>query len=227
MAIEKKRTTVLVDAFCYGITYFRLDDNGASGVIFGRNISVDADAIAKIPKNAKQTPESAAKHALFNEYVRLYGDPVYTPHKNPVKNTRVKNAGNGVSIATAEIDGNVVQETFIGSVSDSDGNVMEAKPWLGDVRRRLVDKTEGKAPEKLFTRTSDLVDILFIKKLVEAKLNVDAPNQVVRIGNEIIRLSGLTQVEATLEIKAAIDRFKAERAENTKLVEDFFKEIAA
>lgn len=220
---NKEKTTVYIgNGKCVAVSNLNINDKKASAIIHGRRVEVLLKDTPSFGVGGRSTKESMAKRALHAKWKELYGDDDVK-----VRRTRVKNLGNGVSIATAEVDGNVVQETFIGSVSDSDGNVMEAKPWLGDVRRRLVDKTEGKAPEKLFTRTSDLVDILFIKKLVEAKLNVDAPNQVVRIGNEIIRLSGLTQVEATLEIKAAIDRFKAERAENTKLVEDFFKEIAA
>ena len=211
-----------------GVTYFNVYDfkmeNGkAYGTLFGKPLEVPLEETKKYKKTEKSTPQSMALHALLAQYRSLYGEP-----KRPViRRTHVTNLGNGVSVATGEVDGEVVKEMFVGKVTNSDGKQMDAKPWLGDVRNRLKAKASGDTKETLYKTVSDYVDTIFIKRLIEARFNVELPDYVVQIGDEKVDLLGLTQVEATVRLKEAIDRFRKAKAENDRKGDEFFKEGAA
>lgn len=81
-----------------------------------------------------------------------------------IKNTTIKNLGDGTSEAFGIVDGKPVSLRFNGTVTAND-SMYEAKAWLGDVRRQLIkesgikksasDTTKEKLPKGVVHRSKN------------------------------------------------------------------------
>ena len=185
-----------------------------SGRIHGNEITV------MIP-TAKT--EREAKVALIDESIRLYGEsPVITPGKHSelikkglsnkkrrVTESHIENLGNGVSRGVAKVDGEDISILYTGTVTNDNGDVLTAKPYLGDFRKdamKLKDKNKGKV--FAFPDVS-LVDNEFIQRLIHEK-NLMVKKGVVYIGSEKIKIADMKKVDAANAIKTAVERYNEE-----------------
>lgn len=148
------------------ISDFAFDGKVASGYVHGRKVSGEVfPYVYALKKEGKVTAVSNAKHFLVDHYVTLYGDaPALRAHKsetyrasNRIRNTHIVSLGNGTCIATGEVDGVVVTVKYEGTVTTNHtGEVHEAKPWLRQARKDLLERYDMMQAENAARKLKEL-----------------------------------------------------------------------
>lgn len=218
------QTKIMVNGVYTNITNFKYENGVASGRVHGRQISVPVkDGI----KNAE------AKRAVVIFSNEKYGTRVCTPsevlelahegvkRRKRVTDAHIENLGNGVSRGIAKVDGQDVSVLYTGTVTNENGEVMSAKPWLGDFRKDAIKAKSGKVfrfPDR------SMVDNEFVQMLINKK-NLRVEKGVVFIGAEKVKIRGMKKIDAAREIKMAIDRYNADQKKLQSELEEMFADI--
>jgi F0F1-type ATP synthase epsilon subunit len=221
----RDKTAVRMNGKQIWIANFKRTDTLVSGRIHGNDVSILFPATETDKK---------AKRALVEESNRLYGDSLCPPEKRAklgiaikmakrrVTESHIENLGNGVSRGVAKVDGEDVSILYTGTVTNDNGDIMTAKPYLGDFRKdaiKLKDKNKGKV--FAFPDVS-LVDNEFIQRLISEK-NLMVKKGVVYIGSEKIKIANMKKVDAANAIKTAVERYN----EETKQMETEVEKLLA
>lgn len=215
-----KQTRVMENGKITYISNFSRTGSFAFGRVHGNDVEVevgfvtDKEAKHKLVKHAHEIyGEKKCSHELRN---RLSG--ISRKANRRVTESHIENLGNGVSRGTADVDGEKVTILYTGTVTNDNGDVLTAKPYLGDFRKdaiKLKDSNKGKT--YAFPDVT-VVDNEFVQRLISEK-NLLVKKGVVYIGSEKVKIAGLKKVEAASAIKDAIERYHEEQEQMETEVE--------
>lgn len=206
-------TCVKTNGVATWIRDFKIENGVASGAIHGRQIAVPVQEGIKI---------SEAKRAMVTFSNEKYGTDLCDYkvrgrlssearlRNKRVTESRIEDLGNGVSRGTAKVDGTDVSVLYTGTVTNDRGEVMSAKPWLGDFRKDAIKAKEDKSGKVFRFPDRTMVDNEFIQMLINKK-SLRVEKGVVFIGSEKVKIRGMKKLDAAAEIKAAIDRYNEEQ----------------
>lgn len=150
------------------INNFSFNGTVASGYVHGRKVTGAVGSYVYATKtNANVTAVSNAKHFLIDHYEALYGNApslkgnhsqaFVNGNGSRIRNTHIVNLGNGTCIATGEVDGVVVTVKYEGTVTTNHtGEVHEAKPWLRQARKDLLERYDMMQAENAARKLKEL-----------------------------------------------------------------------
>lgn len=202
------------------VTDFTFDGKVASGFVHGRKVSGEVfPYVYETRREWKTTADSNAKHFLVDRYATLYGDaPTLRGYRSEandrkVKNSHIENLGNGICVGSADVEGERVEIMYTkGTCVNDAGEVMDAKPWLGDFRKDAVSKAKGRK-RRVYAYTNDYkkVDDEFIRILSEMRFDgkpLHIAKGVVFIGDDKVNLEGMDKIDAVNAVKSLIAQYR-------------------
>lgn len=173
-----------------------------------------------VPVKANVNPATEYKRGMAQEAKRALlkaaGVKIEKPTTSAIKETHVKNLGNGMSIASGIVNGETVQLAYNGSVDSAVGTA-DGKPWLGQVRKDLLSLATKRKVSKGKVIIHKMVDVEFINRLIEKGFNV-GPAGVI-IDGKAIDILWMSQVDA---VKAIDERLNNIKREDENAINDFF-----
>lgn len=246
-----KQANIIHNGKSRHISDLQYDGIKASGRISGRLISKDI---------GEGRTMAEVKHILIAAHDETYGDKPLTKKEVmqmarkatmncKVKNTHVENLGNGLSVATGEVDGKEVMIMYDGKVTSRDGKEMNGKPWLGDVRKDLLAKYEKTGgidmanvkQDPVMRRVNEeipqFVNDAFIARLKSIGFEVwyfgtlpyiVVNNTEIRLGKyDAGKIEWYRQTAVCRQIETAYEKAKKTAEENQQKVEKFFMKWSA
>ena len=173
-----------------------------------------------VPVKANVNPATEYKRGMAQEAQRALlkaaGVKIEKPTTSAIKETHVKNLGNGMSLASGIVNGETVQLAYNGSVDSAVGTA-DGKPWLGQVRKDLLSIASQRKVSKGKVVVHKMVDVEFINRLIEKGFNVGPAG--VMIEGKTIDILWMSQVEAVKAIENRLDEIKRD---DENAVNDFF-----
>lgn len=197
-----------------GIGNFSIENGIVSGRIHGREVTLVLPHAMGRKEAAKELVKmSNIKYGTDRCDFKTRAMLSAMSRKNKsgrVQESHIENLGNGVSRGIAKVDGEDVAVLYTGTVTNDRGEVMNAKPWLGDFRKDAIKAKEEQSGKVFRFPDRSMVDNEFIQMLINKK-NLRVEKGVVFIGSERVKISGMKKLDAAKKIRIAIDWYNAEQ----------------
>lgn len=227
----KNQKTIMHNGTYRSISAFNFDGTVASGYVSGQYMEIPVgDYRYNYKRPSRFTPEGNAMHYLVHVHDAIYG---YTPlpaaerfkcRRNDVTNSHIEYLDDGTSRLTCVVDGEKVVIDYKGTVTNDNGEVLAAKPFLGDAREDARRKARRKRPQMQYQPLGK-VDDAFKRRLVD-EAHIAVKENCALIGDRRIELVGDVR-ELMVEIEYAMKAYREEEAVLKAEIDNFFAILVA